>query len=268
MRNIICALLISLFALTSCSEYQKLLKSKDYKKMYKKAVEYYKQKDYTRSYSLFEHVRTVFRGTNRAPIISYYSSYCMYGQGYYGMAGDLFDDLVKSFPSSSFVEEGMYMRAYCYYLSSPTYMLDQSDTQKAIDAFDLFINHYPYSSKVVKANKYIDEMRDKLAYKEYYGARSYYDREKYQAAIVSLLNCLKDYPESKHREEVLYLLFCSRYEIARNSVEEKMLGRYNEAKEEYLTFIDEFPKSEFASEMERKYLRIEKYLTNIQKENK
>ena len=263
MRRIIYILLLSVIVFSSCSEYQKLLKSDDYGQKYKRAVQYYNDEDFTRAYNLFESVRTVYRGTSKAPTIAYYTAYCSYGQGDYVIAGDLFNNIVHTFPTASYVEECMYMRAYCYYLSSPNFRLDQAETNSAIESFQLFINRYPASSRVVEANKYIDELRDKLAYKEFEAAKSYYDREKYIAAIVSLQNCLKDYPESRHREEVIYLLFSSRYELAIHSVEKKKIERYNEAREEYLTFIDEFPDSKYAKEMEKKYKKLDEYLTSL-----
>ena len=268
MRRIIYILLLSVFAFSSCSEYQKVLKSNDYDLKYKKAVQYYTAKDYTRAYNLFESVRVVYRGTAKAPTIAYYTAYCSYGQGDYAIAGDLFNNIISTFPTASYVEECMYMRAYCYYLSSPNFRLDQSESNRAIESFQLFINRYPNSIRVADANKFIDELRNKLAYKEFEGAKSYYDREKYTAAIVSLLNCLKDYPESRHREEVIYLLFSSRYELAAHSVESKKIERYNEAREEYLTFVDEFPESKFAKEMESKYKDIEEFLSSLNIENK
>lgn len=268
MKRIFIALLLGIVLLTSCSEYQKMLKSNDYELKYKKAVQYYGEEDFLRAFNLFESVRNVFRGTAKAPIIAYYTAYCSYGQKDFMTAGDLFNNLIHTFPTASYVEECMYMRAYCYYLSSPNFRLDQTDTEKAIESFQLFVNRYPVSSRVADSNKFIDEMRDKLAYKEFESAKSYYDRERYKAAIVSLQNCLKDYPESRHREDVLYLLFSSRFELAVHSVEKKKLERYNEAREEYLTFIDEFPKSEYNKEMEKSYDHLQSFLSDTNVENK
>jgi outer membrane protein assembly factor BamD len=268
MKRILLILSILVLLLSSCSDYQKLLKSNDFQERYDKAREYYNAEDFLRSYNLFESIRTVYRGTSKAPTIAYYTAYCSYGQEDYITAGDLFDNFIKTFPTASYVEECMYMRAYCYYLSSPIFRLDQAESLRAIESFQVFMSRYPLSAKVADANKYIDELRDKLAYKEFEGAKLYYDMEKYKAAIISLQNCLTDFPESKHREEVLYLLFSSRYELAVHSIEKKKAERYNEAREEYLTFVDEYPESEFKNEMERKYKNIDSYLVKLEVENK
>lgn len=152
------------------------------------------------------------------------------------------------------------MVGYCNYLASPKPRLDQQPTRKALNDFQLYLNRYPNSFRKDKINSYIDEMTDKLAYKDYLSARNYYLRTYYRAAVVSLQNCLKDYPGSKYREEIMYLLFNSKYEIAANSVEEKKLERYNAAKEEYYYFVDEYPNSKFINEIKKKYELINNFL--------
>lgn len=266
MKHVVYLLLICSLLFTSCSEYQQILKSEDYDFKYKKAVEYYNAKDYLRAQNLLESVRNIFRGTSKAQTIAYYTAFCSYGQKDYSTAGYLFNNFVRTFPESSFSEECMFMRAFCYYKSSPNPRLDQSQTEKAIEMFQLYINRFPFSSRIDKVNKLIDEMRDKLAYKAYLSAGSYYHREKYKASIIALQNCLKDYPESRHREEIMYMLFNSRYELAYNSVKEKLVERYNAALEEYYSFVDEFPESEHKKDMERKFKKIEAFLSRIKLE--
>lgn len=266
MKHVVYLLFICSLLFTSCSEYQEILKSEDYNFKYKKAVEYYNAKDYLRAQNLLESVRNIFRGTSKAQTIAYYTAFCSYGQKDYSTAGYLFNNFVRTFPESSFSEECMYMRAFCYYKSSPNPRLDQSQTEKAIEMFQLYVNRFPSSSRIEKVNKLIDEMRDKLAYKAYLSAGSYYHREKYRASIIALQNCLKDYPESRHREEIMYMLFNSRYELAYNSVKEKLVERYNAAREEYYSFVDEFPESEHKRDMERKFKKIEAFLSRIKLE--
>ena len=113
----------------------------------------------------------------------------------------------------------------------------------------------------------MDEMRDKLSYKAYLSAKNYYQREYYKAAAISLQNCLKDFPGSKYREEIMYMLFVSKYEMAVNSVEDKKLERYNNAQEEYYYFADEYPNSKYAADMKKKYDAINAFLKNYKYED-
>ena len=70
MKNFIGFLLV-IILMSSCSEYQKLLKSGDSQAMYKKAVEYYNNGDYTKASNLFDGIRMVFQGTSKAQSVAY-----------------------------------------------------------------------------------------------------------------------------------------------------------------------------------------------------
>ena len=77
MRNILHISLI-LILLSSCSKYQKVLKSDNYNYKYEKAVMYYDNGDYNRAMPLFNELSTVFKGTSKIQQVSYYYAYCNY----------------------------------------------------------------------------------------------------------------------------------------------------------------------------------------------
>lgn len=248
--------------LSSCGEYQKLLKSNDYNLKYTKALEYFRDKEYTRSLRILDEIGAVYSGTNRAQLIAYHKAYCNFYLKDYNKASNLFKDLVISYPGSSLIEESLYMAAYAEYLDSPRPLLDQAPTKLALEDFQFFIDRYGNSSRKENVNKYMDEMYDKLSYKGYLSAKNYYIRGKYKSAIIYFENCLKDYPGSKYREDVIYMLFKSKYKLAINSVDEKKLDRYNAAKEEYYYFIEDYPNSKYKKEMDRNYAAVDDYLKN------
>jgi outer membrane protein assembly factor BamD len=80
--------------------------------------------------------------------------------------------------------------------------------------------------------------------------------EYYKAAVVSLENSLQDYPESKYREELRYLLFKAKYNLAMKSVEEKKRERLIQARDEFFYFEDEFPNSDNMKEVRRNFEQI------------
>jgi outer membrane protein assembly factor BamD len=71
--------------------------------------------------------------------------------------------------------------------------------------------------------------------------------------VVSLENALKEYPDTKFREELMYMLVKSRYLLAVNSVEDKKELRLSSALDEYFAFVDEFPESKYKREVDRYY---------------
>ncbi len=266
MKKLLGFLLVVLL-MTSCGEYQKLMKSNDYQLIYKKAIEYYNKGDYQRSLNLLEAIRSVYSGSSKAQNIAYYRAFCNYNLRDYENASTLFKQFIQTYPESSFAEECLFMMGFCDYKASPKPRLDQQVTDKALNEFQLYLNRYPNSMRKEKINGYMDEMRDKLSYKAYLSAKNYYQREYYKAAAISLQNCLKDFPGSKYREEIMYMLFVSKYEMAVNSVEDKKLERYNNAQEEYYYFADEYPNSKYAADMKKKYDAINAFLKNYKYED-
>jgi outer membrane protein assembly factor BamD len=245
--------LVLVLALSSCSDYNKILKSTDYEFKYKKAVEYYESGDFVKAGGLFQELVNIYRGTTRADEIYYYCAKSMIGQKDYLMAGHYFSSLVKEFPTSEYAEEAQFMVGYCAYLNSPKPRLDQKVTYDALDALQLYINLYPYSNRVDEANRLMDELRDKLVYKSYLSAKLYYDFENYKAAVIALDNSLEKYPESRYREELKYMLLKSKYLLAERSIFEKRDERFSNALDEYFSFIDEYPQSKHRKEVDKFY---------------
>ena len=248
------------FATLGCSDYQKLLTSSDYDLKYQRAIQYYDKKDYTRAATLFEELLTVYRGTEKAEEVNYRYAYCYFNQQDYIMAGYYFSNYVASFPNSPKAEECAFMKAYCFYEDSPSSSLDQANTLKAIEELQMFMNQYPASSRVAECNRLIDELRNKLVRKSYDSAALYFKLGDYKAAITAINNSLKEFPDTQYREELLYLLLKSNFELASNSVEAKVKERFQTTIEAYLNFVEEFPESKHLREAERINATASKYV--------
>jgi outer membrane protein assembly factor BamD len=78
-------------------------------------------------------------------------------------------------------------------------------------------------------------------------------RNNYQACIVTAENALKDYPYTKLREDLTILILRAKYQMAKNSVEDKKVDRYRDAIDEYYAFKNEFPESKYLDEAEKYY---------------
>ena len=90
-------------------------------------------------------------------------------------------------------------------------------------------------------------IKEKLVEKSYLNAKLYFDLGDYKSAIIALRNSLGDYPDTEHREELMFLILKSSYLLAEGSVESKKLERYQATVDEYYSFIGEFPEGEFSS---------------------
>lgn len=246
--------------LISCSKYQKMLKSTDNEMKYNKAVEYYEKGDYYRALQLFDGLIPVFRGTDKAEKLYFYYAYCYFNEHDNVMASYYFGRFVQSFPNSTFTEEASFMAAYCKYLDSPRFSLDQTVSKEAITDFQIFINKYPYSERAKQATLHLDELRYKLQLKDYNIANMYHKMEDYQAAIVSFENMLKDYPDTDFKEEILYKIIKSYYNYATKSITEKKKERYELAVKAYFDFVSLYPESKYFKEVQAMKDKVTKEL--------
>ena len=212
------------------------------------AIKLYKKGEYYKALPLLEELITVYRGTKKAEQTYYYYSYCNYQLQDYETAAYDFDNYAKTYPNSEYAEECAFMHAYCYYQDSPNFSLDQSNTVKAINEFQLFVDEHLKSNRVADCNRLIDELRYKLETKDYENAKLYYHMEDFKAAVTAFGNLLKDYPSTKYREEAMFLIVKSSYLLAENSIESKKNDRYNSALISFGEFISAFPESKFRKE--------------------
>jgi len=250
------------FIITSC-QFQHLLKSDDSEKKYAQAIEYYNKKDYSRALQLFDQLMTVMKATDKAQKIYYFYSYCYYGQKDYTMASYYFKRYVTNFPNTKEAEECSFMSAYCNFLNSPDYSLDQTSTYDAIKDLQLFVNTYPTSKKVPECNDLIDKLREKLEYKDYRLAKMYYKMEDFSAAIQSFNNILKDFSDTPHKEEIMFIILKSYARFAKESVEEKKKERYLKVIASYNDFVQQYPASHLLSDANSLKEKTEKELDLI-----
>ncbi len=246
----------------SCSRYEKLLRSDNYEAKYQKAMEYYDDGDVVKAGGLFESLIPVYKGTRRIDSITYYRAMCEYKQANYIPAGHYFKTMKESYPNSPFAEDAAFMNAYCYYEASPRPSLDQTDTYRAIEQFQLFLSEYPDSERSAEANEYLIKLRNKLVEKAFNAAKLYYDLEDYKAAIIALNNCLLEYPTSKYREDILFLIVKANFDLAENSVLKKKEERYQNTVDAYNLFSEEFPDSEYISKASKFKEEAVKHITN------
>ncbi len=244
-----CVFAILIITLGSCkSKYEKLRTSNDNAKKYAEALKLYNKKEYSKALGLFDDLITRYRGYAEAELMFYDYAYTNYKLKDYTSARYHFKNFADTYPSSAKAEECRFMAAYCYYLDSPIFSLDQDNTNKAIESLQLFINLYPKSDRVAEASKLIQNLRDKLEEKSYANSKLYLTIGDYQAAVIAFGNTLRDYPDTKYAEELEYLTIKAQYLYSEHSSPFKQEERYNLTINYAQQFIDKYPKSKYLAD--------------------
>jgi outer membrane protein assembly factor BamD len=237
--------------LFSCDGINKVLKSKDPQYKLRMAEQYYAKKKFGMAQQVYEDIMPYFRGAPEFEDIYYKYAYSVYYQKDYLSAENLFKTFLEIYPNSSRAEEMDYMRAYTFYRQSPKVELDQTNTIKAMGLMQTFINTHPGSARNKEAAEIIDAGRMKLEIKDYKAAQQYFDLGQFRAAAVSFNSLLNTYPETNKAEEYKIMAIRSYFKFAELSVEEKKSERFEKVIDECREFLERFPQSTLATQVQQ-----------------
>ncbi|WP_224744116.1 outer membrane protein assembly factor BamD [Pontibacter aquaedesilientis] len=260
-------LLCLLVFATSCSNFQKLLKSNDVDKKYKAALEYYEKGDYYRANQLLEQVMPLMTGREEAEQARFYYANTHYQQREYMLSAFQFRTFYETYPRSEKAEEAMFLQAKSLYNDSPDFEQDQTSTITAMESIQEFLVRYPNSEYAAEANTMFETLSAKLDQKAFESARLYYKLHYYKSAVVAFTNFLRENPSSPYSEQASYLRIDAQYRFALESVPDKQQERFMEAVDFYQSFIDQYPDSRFLRSAEQVYSSTQSELEKLKKNN-
>ena len=84
----------------------------------------------------------------------------------------------------------------------------------------------------------------------------------YHACVIVSQNALLDFPSSKYREDLSFLIYKAKFQMAEESVLEKKMDRYRDAIDEYYAFKNDFPESDYMKEAEKMFQKATKYVND------
>jgi len=268
MTRFLSILLIAI-VFSACSPFQKALKSDDIAEKYRVGEQLYEKGKYAKALRLFEQLAPSLRGKPSAEKMFYMFAQSYYKTKQYYSAAYQFEQFAATYPGSTKLEEAAFLSAKSSYMLSPTYSLDQTDTYKAIDKLQLFIDRFPNSTLMAEANGLMKELREKLEKKAFETAKQYHTTGEYfgdyNAAITALDNFMIDFPGTSLKEDALYYKFDSSYLQAINSIPRLMEERLHTAKANYVALVKFKPDTKYKEEIDKKLANIE---TELQKYSK
>ena len=240
----------ALVLLVSCSEYQKVLKETDVKAKYDMAEKLYEEGDYKRAVRLFEQIAPQYVGKPQGERVMFFFADSYFKNEDYYLAGYQFERFIKSYPRSDKIQEASFLGAKSYYMLSPRYSLDQTETDKALLKLQTFINNYSESEFFDEANAMAKELTAKKEKKEIEIAKQFNKLGEFNlpvlvSAITAFNNFITDNPGSIYREEAMFYRIEAATRLALNSTEEKKQERLEDALEFYNTLMRYFPETEF-----------------------
>jgi outer membrane protein assembly factor BamD len=248
---------------SSCSPYQKALKSEDAAVKYDLGVKLYEAGKYKKANRLFEQIIPKYRGKPQAEKLMYLHASAYYELEEHYLAAYQYETFSTAYPNSEKAEEASYKSAESYYKLSPVFSKDQTETYNALEKLQLFANIYPESQYLSKVNELVKDLDFKLEKKAFEIAKQYNHISDYQASIKSFNNFLTDFPGSSFRNEAMRIRAEAAYSLAEKSVVWKQEERYKDAQKYYNLYKSAYPKSESLEDTDMKLTTIEENLQQI-----
>jgi outer membrane protein assembly factor BamD len=248
-------LIVLAFVFTSCSNFQKVLKNEDVKAKYDLAEKLYDAKDYKKANTILAQIAPKYIGKPQGERVMYFLSNSYFEIRDYNTAGYQFERFLKSYPKSDKAQEAAFFGAKSYYLLSPKYSLDQTDTDKALQKLQIFINSYPNSEFLSQANDMATDLAEKKENKAFEISKQFSKLGEFFtldfsiSAAASIDNFVLDFPGSVYKEDALFYKLKALSNLAINSTEMKKRQRLIEAKVAYDALKKNFPQTKYEKQV-------------------
>ena len=171
-------------------------------KQYNKGIEYYNEEKYSKAKEAFQYVVLHSTGSRLALESEFYLAESLYNMEDYFEALYSYDNYARSSPNIKLIELSRYKICKCSYELSTDYKKDQSTTTDALNKIEIFLEDYPESEYYESVSKLSQDLRYKLAVKDYESAKLYMKLGEYTSALIYLLDVLNNYSELNVADDV------------------------------------------------------------------
>ncbi len=185
-------ILISIGIMVSCAG-KKPVEKLSLEERYKRGQEFLENKKYYNAQQEFQIIVLSGSHTEWGDDAQYYLAESYFKNKEYILAIAEYERLTRKMKYSSYVEKCRWRICQAYVAESPNYYHDQSNTDKALQKLQEFIEEYPDSEYRSEANNTVKELRNKLAEKILESALLYIKLHAYDSAIVAYEDLLRQY---------------------------------------------------------------------------
>jgi outer membrane protein assembly factor BamD len=264
-RNILLTAVITAFLVVSgCANKNAIRPGDTADVAFMKAKTLYERGRYLDAARGFDTVLGISRGSALAQESQWLLADSYFKARDYLMASAEYRRYAETFPRSERRPEAEYQEGLCYVRLSPRYNLDQKDTYRAIESMQLFIARYPAHERTVDAAQIIDQMRDKLARKQYAAGEMYLRIQAFEAAAIYFGLTIDQYPETAWAERALAKQAESYFLFAERSVATRQAERYRLVVGTYEKYVQLFPRGENRAQVEQLVDQAREALRRIQ----
>lgn len=234
-RNLVLIVLVTALALTLLSGCSRN-KAKNYmpvKQKMEMADNYFAIEKYHKAIPLYTDI--VFeRNSKYTAKAQMQLAECFFNQNKFLSARFEYEEMIRLFGDYDDIARAYFQIGVCNYENSLSPHYTQEETLQAIDAFQTFIEKFPFDGRKVESIDYINKCNIKLLEKKYYNGYAYYKLSDYSAALMYFEEIIE--LGNNNDMDMNSLYYASRIYIFRKDVAnadkyvEKFMGKYSNTK--------------------------------------
>ncbi len=173
----------------------------------------------------------------------------------YILAAEEYANFTRLYRADPRVGDAEFERAMTFFERAPRFELDQSETERGIEVFSVYMQRFPEHDSVDVAAVRARQLREKLAAKVFYAGGLYERRRLFEAAALSYESLFQDYPDTPLADDALLGAIRCYVEYSDRSVVERQPERLQKAIDHYQRLVQIFPESPFLKTAEELYSR-------------
>lgn len=182
MKFKIFALIILSTCLFACSA-NKNISNMSSQENWDKAEFYFNKGKFAKATPYYEQL-IIERNSNYTADAQLKIAECYYNEKRFADAVFEYQELIRLFPDNKNVNTAQFMIGIAYFKQSLSPHYSQTETDKALDAFQTFIDKYPWDKRRSDAYDYIQKCNKKKIEKNYLAGYIYYKTQDYSSALL------------------------------------------------------------------------------------
>ncbi len=202
------------------------------------ALKLFEKHDYFEARTQFRIITLNAPGSAIVDKAQFYLAECHFHMEEYIIAGEEYKKLIRLYPQSEYLDDAQFKIGLAYYKLSPKSDLDQKYTWQAIEEFQQFMEDYPESALKEEVQNYFQQVRNKLAKKDFDTADLYRKLAYYESALVYFDEVLARFYDTKYAEATLFYKAEILYKIA----------KYDESRDAIHLLMDKYRRDASPSE--------------------
>lgn len=202
--SLVLGMFVALGLLSGCSSTKETIENPTAEQVYNQAYELLERTSYKKAAETFEKVEMEHPYSKWATQAKIMSAYAYYKDKDYDSAIINIDRFIKFHPGNKDIAYAYYLKALFYYDQIAPVEKDQSNSERALEAFRQVVIRFPNTEYAKDAEFKMALASDHLAGHEMEIGRYYLSQENYLSALNRFSGVVNNYQTTTHIEEALY----------------------------------------------------------------